>query len=42
MNGLEAHSTVIISDVDRNTFKKLGVNLTEDAIYHSKKLYHTH
>lgn len=36
----EVHSTVILSDVDINTFKKLGCNLTMDPIYQSKKLYH--
>lgn len=36
----EAHSTVILSDVDYNTFRKLGVNLTSEPKYHTKKLYH--
>ena len=40
LKGSEVHSTVILSDVDINTFKKLGMRLTMDAQYHSKKLYH--
>ncbi len=36
----EVHSTVILSEVDVNTFKKLGMNITMDAIYQTKKLYH--
>lgn len=36
----EAHSTVILSEVDRNVFRKLNVNLTTEARYQTKKLYH--
>ena len=36
----EVHSTVILSEVDINTFKKLGTNLTMDPTYQTKKLYH--
>ncbi|MBQ8556255.1 MAG: DUF1846 domain-containing protein [Clostridia bacterium] len=36
----EAHSTVILSPVDNNTFKRLGVNLTCDPRYQTHKLYH--
>ncbi len=36
----EAHSTVILSRVDENVFKKLGVNLTYEPQYQTKKLYH--
>ncbi len=39
--GLEVHSSVILSQVDVGIFKKLGVNLTCEPKYHSKKLYHT-
>ena len=38
--GLEAHSSVILSQIDEGVFKKLGVNLTCEPIYESKKLYH--
>ena len=40
LKGLEAHSSVILSRVDEQTFKKLGVNLTCEPKYQTKKLYH--
>ena len=40
LKGSEVHSSVILSQVDIDTFKKLGMNLTMDAVYQSKKLYH--
>jgi len=40
LRGCEAHSTVILSRVDENVFQKLGVNLTCEPQYQSKKLYH--
>ena len=36
----EVHSTVILSQVDENVFKKLGANVTYDAVYEGQKLYH--
>ncbi len=36
----EAHSSVMLSTVDTNVFKKLGVNLTLEPKYQTKKLYH--
>jgi len=36
----EVHSSVILSEVDTNTFKKLGMNLTMEPVYQTKKLYH--
>ena len=38
--GAEAHSTVLLSRVDENVFKKLGVNLTCEPQYQTQKLYH--
>ncbi len=38
--GCEAHSTVILSRVDENVFRKLGVNITCEPKYQTKKLYH--
>ena len=38
--GCEAHSSVILSSVDENVFRKLGVNLTCEPKYQTKKLYH--
>ena len=40
LNGCEAHSSVILSQVDVKTFKKLGVNITCEPKYQVKKLYH--
>lgn len=40
LRGCEVHSTVILSPVDDNTFKRLGVNLTCDPQYQTHKLYH--
>ena len=40
LKGLEVHSTVILSRVDEQTFKKLGVNLTCEPKYQTKKLFH--
>ncbi|MFV0381177.1 MAG: DUF1846 domain-containing protein [Breznakia sp.] len=36
----EIHSSVILSQVDINTIKKLGMNLTCEDQYQTKKLYH--
>ena len=33
LRGCDVHSTVILSTVDENTFKRLGVNLTTEAKY---------
>ena len=38
--GLDAHSSVILSQIDEGVFEKLGVNQTCEARYESKKLYH--
>ena len=40
LKGLEAHSSVILSRIDEQTFKKLGVNMTCEPKYQTKKLYH--
>lgn len=36
----EVHSTVILSQVDSSTFRKLGVNLSCEPVYQTKKLFH--
>lgn len=36
----EVHSTVILSQVDNDTFRKLGVYLTTEPQYQTKKLFH--
>ena len=38
--GCEAHSTVILSSVDADIFRKLNVNLTCEPQFQSKNLYH--
>lgn len=38
--GSEVHSSVILSQVDKNVLRKLGVNLTCEPEYQTKKLYH--
>lgn len=40
LKGCEAHSSVILSQVDEVTFRKLGINLTCEPRYQTKKLYH--
>ena len=40
LRGCEVHSSVILSSVDENTFRKLGINLTCEPRYQSKQLYH--
>ena len=40
LRGLEAHSSVILSSVDENVFRKLGVNITYEPKYQTKKLFH--
>ena len=38
--GAEVHSTVILSQVDIATFRKLGLHLTCEPVYQTKKLFH--
>jgi len=40
LKGCEVHSTVILTEVDAGTFRKLGMNLTCDPEYQTKKLFH--
>lgn len=40
LKGLEAHSSVILSRVDEDVFRKLGINITFEPKYQTKKLYH--
>lgn len=40
LEGCQAHTSVMISDVDIKTFKKLGVQLTCEAIYETDHIYH--
>lgn len=40
LRGCEAHSSVILSEVDEKMFRKLGVNLTCEPKYETKRIYH--
>ncbi|MEG0751788.1 MAG: DUF1846 domain-containing protein [Oscillospiraceae bacterium] len=40
LTGCEAHSSVILSQVDDNVFRRLGINLTCEPVYQTKRLYH--
>ena len=40
LRGCETHSTVIVSSVDADTMRKLGLNLTCEPVYESKRLFH--
>ena len=40
LNGCQAHTSVMLSDVDINTFKKLGVQLTCEPVYEDGDVYH--
>ena len=40
LRNAEAHSTVILSQVDVATFRKIGVQLSCEPKYQTKKLYH--
>lgn len=40
LRGCEAHSSVILSQVDENIFQKLGIYLTSEPKYQTKRLYH--
>ena len=40
LRNCEAHSSVILAQNDINTMKKLGIQITCDPHYQTKKLYH--
>ena len=40
LNGCQAHTSVILSSVDIKQFKRLGIQLTSEAKFENKKLYH--
>ena len=37
----QAHSTIMLSQMDQGTIRKLGIDITCDPIYETKKLYHS-
>ena len=42
LSGCEVHSTVILSATDENVLKKLGINLTCEPKYQTKRFYMSH
>ena len=40
LDGLEVHSSVMLSMADEQTFKKLGMHLTCEAKYETNRIYH--
>ena len=40
LKGCQAHISVIVSAVDKNIYRKLGMDLTCEPVYETKKLYH--
>ena len=40
LRGCDAHFTVILSEVDETLLKRLGINVSCEAKYETKKLYH--
>ncbi len=40
LRGCEAHATVMLAQVDEDVYRKLGIHLTCDPMYNSKKLFH--
>ncbi len=40
LNSLEAHSSVILAQVDSQAFKTLGIHLTCEPVYENNKLFH--
>ncbi len=40
LKGCEIHTTVILSQVDENVFRRLGINLTSEPTYENNKYYH--
>lgn len=39
LRGCQAHSTVMLSSADKRTFKKLGIDLTQEPVRESNKIY---
>ena len=40
LRGCDAHITVMLSEVDRSILKRLGINVSCEPKYETKKLYH--
>ena len=40
LKGCQVHASVMLTDVDIKTFKKLGIELTSEPVYEHNRLYH--
>ena len=40
LRGFEVHTTVLLSQADEDSFRRLGVRLTSEPKYQTAKLYH--
>ncbi len=40
LRGCQAHSTVMLSSADSKTFKRLGMDLTQEPVRETNKIYH--
>lgn len=40
LRNCDVHTTTILSPADETTFRKMGVNVTSEPVYSTKKLYH--
>ena len=40
LRGCQAHVSVMLTNVDKTIYKKLGIDLTSEPLYATKKLYH--
>ncbi|MEG2539179.1 MAG: DUF1846 domain-containing protein, partial [Clostridium sp.] len=41
LKGCQAHSTTILSRSDEQTFRKIGIDITSDAVYPTQSLYYS-
>ena len=39
LRGCQVHTSVMLSEVDIKTFKRLGIELTSEAVYEHNRLY---
>ena len=39
LKGSQAHSSVLLSEFDLKTFKKLGIDVTEEPVSYARRLY---
>ncbi|MDO4633974.1 MAG: DUF1846 domain-containing protein [Eubacteriales bacterium] len=40
LKGSQVHTSVLLSDADIKTFKRLGIQLTSEPVYEAKKVFH--